>query len=164
MSKLILLSACLLVSSGCHDEHIAKLERQNQEVLKELERQKKTVDLDLQGKCATAAKAVFHEQYRADKDTLLLDYRNHYNNQLGKCFVEIFWNYKDTPWHRGQWFRKVYLYDALEHDLYAELGEHSEFNPETNEFKISVITCTVTGVECRSRTEFEASIRRYIEN
>ena len=85
---------CLLLASttflcACNGDRLAELEKQNKEMRKQLEKQKKLVDLDTQAKCSNAAKIFFRQNWQNDRDTILLDYSNHYNRALGKCFIVV---------------------------------------------------------------------------
>jgi hypothetical protein len=139
---------------------LAKLEKDNKELHSELARQKQVVALDTQGKCGVAAKTFFKEGFRRDKDTITLDYSNHYNASLGKCFIEITWNYRDPLQKGGAYFRVMYVYDVYEHRRYAEFTDHTE--QLRGKWETSVVTCAVTRKECHNRGEFENSIRQYM--
>ena len=84
MSSLRGLCLLLLAVSlgGCNNDRIEKLERQNQELMGELKRDRAASDYDLQAKCARDSKVWFSENWQADKTTLLLNYTDHYNKRL----------------------------------------------------------------------------------
>lgn len=123
--SLVLLSAC------SYSDRIAALERQNKEMRKELDAQKNIVDLDTQAKCSNAAKAFYIGRFQFDKDTTVLEYSNHYNKLLGKCFIYVQWNYHakanypKSPYQ--DLFKHFYLFDVYENMPNGEFGESALF-------------------------------------
>ena len=80
--------AVLLIAVGCgQDEKIASLGKQNQELKAEVDKSHATADYDLQAKCSKDAKTWFNENWTRDKDTVLLNFANHYNRSLNMCFI-----------------------------------------------------------------------------
>jgi len=107
--------------SACNADKIAQLEKQNKEFRAELEKQKQMVDLDTQAKCSTAAQGFFQRNYSVDKATLLLNFHNHYNRALGKCFITTEWHYKEEGSKTGSWYNLMYLHDVYENQEYGRL-------------------------------------------
>src|ERR1019366_3368203 len=86
----LIAAAVMLAAIGCDtSERIARLEKQNQELQTELKNRNATADYDLQAKCSKDARIWFNENWSRDKDTILLDFSNHYNKSLNKCFIVV---------------------------------------------------------------------------
>src|SRR5437870_4299927 len=83
---LLLLSAC---TSQQDNDRIAQLEKQTAELQAQVKIQQQAADLDLQAKCANDARVWFNENYHGDKNTTLLDFSNHHNKALNKCFILV---------------------------------------------------------------------------
>jgi hypothetical protein len=68
MARLLLIVGLVLIfATGCDTgERLAKLEKQNQELLAEVKKGQATADYDLQGKCSKDARAWFNENYQPD--------------------------------------------------------------------------------------------------
>jgi hypothetical protein len=160
MRRLLLVPAILL--SGCYSDRIAKLESDNKELRSQLDKQKQTADLDTQAKCSTAAKAFFRDNWNRDKGTMLLDYSNHYNRKLSKCFIVVEWHYSDPITNRGEWFNNIQLYDVFENNRYAELSEHIGVDPKTFAAAHRVLRCDVQGTECKTSEDFNSQIGDYL--
>src|ERR1700761_2295118 len=119
-----LLVFCVLALNGCDREKAALLEKENKELREQLDQRKRLVDLDTQGKCSAAATDFFKERWGTPQsDTLLLDFSNHYDSSLGKCFVMVEWH-RSAASKDGAWFNLVELHDVFEKNKYAELSEH----------------------------------------
>ena len=64
---------------GCDiPDRVSHLEKQTKEMQSEKDRM---TDYDLQAKCSNDARAWFNENWSKDKDTILLDFTNHYNKK-----------------------------------------------------------------------------------
>jgi hypothetical protein len=88
---------CLLSLLARNDSRIiAQLEKETKDLQEQLQSQRQADDWNLQSICAAAAKAYFDERWAPgrNKDTIRLDYINHYNKPLGKCFVLVEYNYR----------------------------------------------------------------------
>src|ERR1700682_3437330 len=98
MSRFLLLlaAAVLLATTGCdNSDRIARLEKQNQELLAEVKKGQASADYDLQAKCSRDARAWFNETWSRDRDTILLDFSNHYNKKENKCFIFVEYHYQN---------------------------------------------------------------------
>ena len=145
----------ILALLGCDSEKIAKLEKQNQGLQDQLKKQQVTANLDLQAKCARDAKAWFKENWVADKTTVLLDYTNHYNQKMNKCFIEVEHHYKlDVA--EMSWFNNMTLWDVYENAKYADFSEAHEIY-KFNNYKPNdhVYVCNEPGgTKCSTGDDF----------
>jgi hypothetical protein len=154
-----------MLLGACSSDRIAQLEKQNKEIRAEFDRQKTLVDLDTQSKCSNAALAFFRRQWSSDKDTALLDYTNHFNKALGKCFILVEWHQNSNTVFKGfAWYNNIQLYDVLENNQYADFAEHHITAVVGTEVKAtdSVLRCNVDGAECKTSKEFNEKTRHYM--
>jgi hypothetical protein len=162
---MIAFGAVLLMAIGCgqHDK-IAKLEKQNEELKAEVEKSHATADYDLQAKCSKDAKAWFNENWSRDKDTALLDFTNHYNKSMNKCFILVEYHY--TLGDGGaSWMNDMKLWDVYENVQYASFGEiHHDYLKPTAPTEDRVITCELSDKKCRTGEEFNGLVRPYLNN
>jgi len=101
----LVFAAVLLILAGCDQESqnqkIATLEKANQELKAAVEKSHAVEEYDLQAKCSKDAKAWFKENWQRDKDRLLLDFTNHCNKSMNKCFILVEYHYsvgKEGAW------------------------------------------------------------------
>jgi hypothetical protein len=119
-----------------------------------------TVSLEMQGKCAKQAAVSFTES--GWKRTALVDYTNHYNAGLNKCFIEI----TSTEVERGTPSHSTILADAFEGNVY---GRYLWINSQGKKWwEVSPTECTVTTVSgeeksCSSSEEFDALLKVYMQ-
>ncbi len=167
MRKLAFLGMLLVIAAGCDTERVSKLEKENQELkadlLKKRSAESATADYDLQAKCSRDAKGWFNENWPRDKDTILLDFTNHYNKSMNKCFISVEYHYHTDK--NGSWTNDITLWDVYENAQYGTLVEahEEEFKPE---FKITeqVITCELGQKKCKTVEEFNGLVRPYMDN
>lgn len=159
-----------IASSGCtYSDRIAGLEKQTDEIRKELDAQKRIVDLDTQAQCANAAKALFMSKWQADEETIQLDYNNHYNKSLSKCFIRVDWDFHPIGWvggidanTTGDWFSITQIYDVYENSLYALLNEEHISTSDQDSSNVHLLHCFVAGQACKSDDEFTRGTRHYM--
>jgi hypothetical protein len=158
--------ALLVLAVGC-DSRSAQLEKENQELKTRLDKQTAAQDYELQGKCSKDARVWFNENYSRDKDTLLLDFSNHYNAKLNKCFILVEYHYTSNFANVGgsSWTNIMTLYDVYENAKYARFIENhvTNYNPEIKTTD-EVITCEVYGNDCKTGDEFNGLIRPYVND
>jgi hypothetical protein len=157
-SSMIAFGAVLLMAMGCaQDEKIANLERQNQELKAEVEKNHATADYDLQAKCSRDAKTWFNENWSRDKDTLLLDFTNHYNKSMNKCFILVEYNYSIGA--NGSWVSSSQLSDVYENSKFATFAEHHSASTDDR-----VNICELSDKKCKTPEEFNDFVRPYLNN
>jgi hypothetical protein len=140
--------------AGCNQAKIAYLEKQIQDLKAQVDQQTKLVDLDTQAKCATAAKVFFNSNWLPhDPKTILLDYTNHYNKKVGKCFIMVEWHFNDSAID-GSWFNVEEVHDVFENNQYARFSERHSLDVVTHDQKHQLVACDVDGRKCTSNDEF----------
>lgn len=161
-----LLACCFLVA-GCDADRIAKLERENADLKAMVEKQNAATAYDLQAKCAKDARVWFNGNWPADKDTILLDFTDHYSAKLNKCFILVEYHYNSHLAGPGgdSWTNDMNLYDVYENSKYAEFGEnhYSYSKPELRTGQ-EVITCDVSGTKCKTGAEFDDLVRPFMND
>jgi hypothetical protein len=151
----------LLVIPGCDTgQRITHLEKENEELKAEVKRNSAVADYDLQAKCAKDSRTWFKENWSADKDTILLDYENHYTKAQNTCFVLVQYHYNFGP--NGSWINDMTLWNIYENAKYGSFAESTtvHFKPSFETTK-SVSTCVVHGKKCTTQEEFNSLIRPY---
>jgi hypothetical protein len=156
--------AFLLVATGCgQDKKIAALEKQNQELMAEIEKSHATTDYDLQEKCSKDARAYFNENWPHDDDTLYLDFTNHYNNSMNKCFILV--EYRYSHGREYSWANDIALWDVYENRKYANFNVHHITYFEPTFRKVEVIAnCELIDKKCTTIGEFDDFTRHYMSN
>jgi hypothetical protein len=157
------LAGLMLLGTGCNQDKIARLEKENKAMRAELEQQKQLVDLDTQAKCANAAKQFQRDEFPADATTILLDQHNHFNKMMGKCFVLIEWHY--SIGRSGSWQNVIKLFDVFQRDEYGDLSEITSvsFAPNYTTDK-RLYSCVVYGSKCKSIEEFNQLTARFMND
>lgn len=154
-----------VVLTGCdHEDRIAKLEKQTSELQSGRDR---VADYDLQAKCAKDAKAWFNENWSGDKNTLLLDFMNHYNKKENKCFVSVEYHYNSKFAAPGDysWTNDMTLWNLYENTKYGSFAEthYTYLKPNSNN-RNEVIMCEVFGEKCKTLQEFNTLVRPYLND
>jgi len=145
----------MILGTGCNQNRIARLEKDNKELHAQLDKQKQFTDLDTQGKCSEAANKYFREEFVADKSTTVLDHYNHFNKEMGKCFALVEWHYSDVDSKTGSWFLVIKIVDVYERNVYADFSQYTDirFSP-TPSSEDRVLVCEVDDVKCSDMEHF----------
>lgn len=159
---------CCLALCACDADRVAKLEKENTDLKAQIEKQKNTaLQYDLQAKCSKDARGWFNENWSRDKDTILLDFSNHYNTKQNKCFILVEYHYNSTFAGPGgsSWTNDMTLTDVYENVKYAEFVQNhiTNWKPEYS-LREEVITCDVQGDKCKTVDEFNNLIRPYMND
>jgi hypothetical protein len=118
---------------------------------------------ELQERCSKRAEERFKKEYPStivsNKDgTLMVNYTNHYNRRLNKCFVVLtaisIPENKETKVMFGV-SRDKTLWDINENKQY---GAFSEFS------KSGLVQCEVMEKHCNSESEWDALVKPYMED
>ena len=167
MARLAVLLCCLLLIGCENTERLNRLEKQNADLKAELDRDRSTRDLDLQAKCSRDARQWFNGNWARDKDTILLDYTNHYNVKQNKCFILVESHYNSHLAGLGgqSWTNDMSLFDVYENAKYGQFDEnhYTYFRPQIST-KDEVILCNVQGNECKTGDEFNTLVRPYMND
>lgn len=112
--------------------------------------------IDMQAKCADAAKNFFNEDKwgRAAEDinSSNVNYTDNYNSKYNKCFVLITERFSD-----GSGISLI-LFDVFGHKEYA----NGSFG--TNDYSNKKSYCTILNGDCKSSTDFNRFVSEYMEN
>src|SRR5579859_1367236 len=78
----------LILCTGCdHEDRISRLEKQVSGLRSDVDKTSAERDFDLQAKCAKDARLWFNENWSKDKDSVFLDFTNHYNKSSNSCLI-----------------------------------------------------------------------------
>jgi hypothetical protein len=163
----LVFAVVILILAGCDQESqnqkIASLEKANQELKATVEKSHAVEEYDLQAKCSKDAKAWFNENWQTDKDTLLLDFTNHYNKSMNKCFILVEYHY--SVGKEGTWTNDMTIWDVYENVKYGNFGLNTyvHYKP-TFESTEEVITCQVGSAKCKTIQEFNGLAGQYMNN
>jgi hypothetical protein len=112
---------------------------------------------DFQAKCSKDARVWFNENWSRDKDTILLDFSNHYNIKQNKCFIFV-WCHQNSHASSGDlasWSNQMTLFDVYENAKYAEfLQDHVMRGKPDFKWDEPVLICDLQGTTCKSIDEF----------
>jgi hypothetical protein len=155
----------LFVAAACNvPDRVSRLEKQNEELKAEMTKNHAATaavaDYDLQAKGSKDAKIFFNEGWRRDKDTQYLDYSNHYNKAMNKCFILVEHHYAMVP--EGSWGNDMMLWDVYEPVKYGSLFELHLNNSLPNANRVS--TCESIDNKCTNLDEFNGLVRPYLNN
>ena len=167
MPRSVLLASLVLLglATACDtSDRIGRLEKQNQELQAEIKKGQATADYDLQAKCSKDARVWFNENWKRDKDTLLLDFTNHYNKELNKCFLVVEYHYRLGL--EGTWVNDVELYDVYENSKVGTFGEdHIVSKKPAFETRDVMVDCELFDVrKCKTLEEFNGLVRPYMND
>jgi hypothetical protein len=114
----------LVIVAGCdHEAGLTKFEKDNQDLRAEIGKNAKSADFDLQSKCARDVRTWFNDKWSRDKDTILLDYTNHYNKKSNQCFILVEYHYHLDK--NGSWVNDMTLYDVFENAKYGSMNKNT---------------------------------------
>jgi hypothetical protein len=158
----LILGLSITLIAGCdHSDRIAHLERQNAQLQEKLTTQQTIAEYDLREKCSRDAKSWFKENWSRDKDTILLDYTDHYSKEQNKCFILVEYHYKFGDGE--SWVNNMTLWDVQENSKYGFFSEnHAIFTKPEYRSNNQVILCEVLGKECKTGEEFNRLISPYL--
>lgn len=159
-----LLACCALVA-GCDTDRVAKLEKENADIKAKVEKQDAAFVYDLQEKCSKEARVWFKENWSRDKETILLNFTNHYNRTLNKCFILVEYHYRSNFAGPGgnSWTNDMSLSDVQQNAKLAYFAENhiTSWKPEYS-LRNEVISCNVLDKECKTGEEFNNDISQYM--
>jgi hypothetical protein len=158
-------SAFLVSALGCDtSERVARLEKQNQELQAEIKKGQATANYDLQAKCSKDAREWFNEHWTRDKDTIFLDFTNHYSKAMNKCFIVTEFHYYASFLEKGSWMNDIDLTDVYENNKYGNFTEkHEVFLKPEYHFEEHVQECQVNELKCKTLEEFRSLTKQYMD-
>jgi hypothetical protein len=167
--RLVTAAVLLLAVANCDNfsDRMSRLEKQNEELRAEIKKGQATADYDLQAKCSKDARIWFNENWRRDKDTILLDFSNHYNKKENKCFIFV-----EYPYNNGfgapsgsAWTNQITLWDIYENIKYGDFAEnhYTVYKPSISSSD-ELIMCEFLGQKCKGIDEFNNLLRPYMNN
>jgi len=158
---------CCALLCGCEADRLSKLKKENADLKSKVEKRDAAVDYDLQARCSKDARAWFNENWLRDKDTFILDYTNHYDAKLNKCFILVEYHYNSAfhPLNGSAWANDLTLIDVHENAKYAKFAERHVTNMEPTISVVNeVITCEAVGKKCNTNDEFYKLIGPYMND
>jgi hypothetical protein len=164
----LLLPALLLLTIACDlPDRVSRLEKKSEELDTRVSKNETTADYDLQAKCSKDARAWFNENWSRDKDTVLLDFSNHYNKKGNKCFIFVEYHYNNRFVGQGGtgWTNHMSLWDIYENSKYGEFVEnHYTYFKPTITTSDQLVTCDMFDQKCKSMDEFNSFMRPYLND
>jgi hypothetical protein len=159
-----LVAAILIFISACQDQKIAALEKQNQELRSASGKRSTAEDYDFQAKCSKDARTWFNDNWSRDKDTVLLNFTNHYNKAMNKCMILVEYHYSNG-YGDGSWTNHISLTDVYENVRYGDFAENHmiHFKPTYTEGD-TVITCEMGRDKCKTIDEFNGFVNPYMNS
>jgi hypothetical protein len=157
-------ASILVIFAGCdHEARLTNLENDNQDLQAEIGKNAKNPDFDLQSKCARNARTWFNDTWSRDKDTILLDYTNHYNKRSNQCFILVEYHYHLDK--NGSWVNDMNLYDVYENAKYGNISKNTMiyFKPTYRTGDL-VYGCEVGDKKCATLDEFNNLVRPYMSD
>jgi len=164
MTRLGAVLLCTVFASviGCDTgKRLSRLEKENAELKAQVEKDQAARDLDLQAKCSKDARDWFNENWSRDKDTILLDFTNHYNKSSNSCLIFVEFHYSFGP--STSWVNDMSLWNVYENAKYAQFSERIIIDYK-NGGSNNVVTCDVDGTKCTSADEFSKLTTPFLTN
>jgi hypothetical protein len=96
-----------------------------------------------------------------------LDFTNHYNKSLNKCFILVEYHYNSKFGLLGEssWTNDMTLTDVYENARYGEFAENhvTRLKPHFD-VRIDVIQCQMLDQKCKTSDEFNGLLRPYVND
>ncbi|MFY9560859.1 MAG: hypothetical protein WAQ52_11545 [Terriglobales bacterium] len=160
-----MLLAAVISGTGCdHEDRLAKLEKQNQELQAEIKKRDNAAgDLQSQARCSKDAKTWFKENWPSGGNTLMVDYSNHYNKARNQCFAFV--EYHFAVGTEGSWLNSITLWNLYENEKVGEFIErHTIYKGDVLPPEQHMVTCTVYGTTCKGIDEFNRLSGTYMRD
>ncbi|MDD4901562.1 MAG: membrane lipoprotein lipid attachment site-containing protein [Patescibacteria group bacterium] len=170
MKKIIFLFVSVLLLAGCDYKIVKEQPTQNftipsigqiqtsSRATPETNTQTKQSNLTLQAKCSKDAENFFNLHWRKSIPTgmLALDYQNHYNKTLDKCFILIIFNFKTDigDGSPASYTNDKFLYDVYENVQYGTIDITDKILQK----------CEVSSKKCVSLDDFNNLSESYMNN
>jgi hypothetical protein len=98
---------------------------------------------------------------------VLLDFTNHYNKKMNKCFILVEYHYNSNlaPGDGTSWTNDMELSDIYENSKYGKYGEnHYTYFKPTISVKHEMIFCELLGQKCKTIEEFNQLAATYMND
>jgi hypothetical protein len=109
----------------------------------------------------------FNENFERDKDTILLTFINHHNRKQNKCFIftEFHYNSQLAGPNGSSWSNLITVWDIYENSKFGDfaVNHYTYYKPEIITHD-EVITCEVSGRQCKTDAEFNNLIHSYMND
>jgi hypothetical protein len=165
MARVPILSliVAMLVVGGCDDpQQTARLQKENAELKAQLNEKNVTRNYDLQTRCSKDAKVWFNQSYSRDKDTMMLDFSNHYNTASNQCLILIEYHFSNRSGR--SWLNNMSLYNVYENARYGNYLEEHVIGFDHDDPKDKLITCDMFDEKCTSLDQFNKFVQPYMSN
>jgi hypothetical protein len=161
--RAVFLSLALAILLGCQDNvRLARLEKDNSDLKAQLQDKNKVRDYDLGVRCSKDAKAWFNQNYSRDKDTMMLDFQNHYNLASNQCFIFIEYHFSSNSGR--SWTNSMSLYNVYENARYGNYLEEHVIGFDHDDPKDKILICETFDEKCTSLDQFNKFVRPYLNN
>jgi hypothetical protein len=87
-SRWLVMTLACVVFCGCDTARVDRLEKENAALKAKVDKADVALNLDLQAKCSKDARTWFNQNWPRDKNTIMLDFTNHYNAKFNKCLAK----------------------------------------------------------------------------
>jgi len=161
-------AAILLITTGCDLDKTSRLEKQVEELKAEVSKRHTTEEYNLQAKCSQDARTWFNQNYSGisrDKDTILLDYSNHYNKSANQYFALVEFHFNVGLKGEVNWMNDMSLWNVYENDKDGHFSQSHVFPSTPNRKSYEpILTCEVGGVKCDAIEKFNGMVQPYLAN
>jgi hypothetical protein len=157
----------MLIMVSCDDaQRLDRLEKQNKALQAQLQAQVKDKDVtrnyDLQARCSKDSKVFFNQNYSRDKDTMMLDFSNHYNVASNQCLILVEYHFSNRS--GKSWLNNMSLYNVYENAKYGDYLEEHVIGFDHDDPIDKVITCEMFNEKCTSLDQFNKFVQPYMNN
>jgi hypothetical protein len=154
----------VFVMAACDQpDRIATLEKQVKELQGEVTKQKASADFDFQERCARDARVWFKENWSSDKNTIVLDYINHYDKNLNHCFIQVEYHYSFGT--GMSWVKDTSIWDVNENTKFGDFSEtHYIYGKPDMKDEDTVGECNVMETKCKTLDEYRRLVSSYLND
>ena len=164
-SRAIILLLLPLLLTGCGDQRLAQLEKQNEELKAQINRRNAAQEYDLQEKCSKDADFWFRKHFAEDKGTILLTFTNHYNKAMNKCFIVVENHSQNGPQtlEKSAWNNDMSLWDVYENNRYGSFLEQYSYGLKIAP-QDTVLTCELFDEKCANLNQWNNLTQSYMNS
>lgn len=147
-----------LFATGCDNDRISRLEKENQELKAKLEKNNVAQEYELQARCSKDAERWFTQHFPPQRETTSVTFTNHYAKSINTCFVQVDNNFY-TKSRLVTYYTVGSLWNIYENTPLAEYQlDHM------NDLSDKLVKCTTMDKKCSTIDEFDAFVGRYMKN